>query len=41
MLLVRNLASHNAVPEDVLVGVDGLTEILDEVLSEIAKGKRL
>lgn len=41
LLLVRNLATQNRMPEEVLVGVDGLTEILDEVLSEIARGKRL
>lgn len=41
LLLVRNLSTQSSAPEEVVVGVDGVTEILDEVFSEIAKGKRL
>ena len=41
LLLVRNLTTLNIATEDVLDGVNEVAEILDEVLSEISRGKRL
>ena len=40
LLLVRNLATQNA-PAEIVACVTDVSEILDEVLAEIAQGKQL
>jgi predicted TIM-barrel fold metal-dependent hydrolase len=41
LLLVKNLAAKKSVPSEIKQSVDDVWEILDEVLAEIAAGKRL
>jgi len=41
LLLVRNLPMRNGVPGEIVMSVNEVAENLDEVFSEIAKGKRL
>jgi hypothetical protein len=41
LLLVKNLAAKKGVPPDVKASVEEVWEILNEVLAEVAAGKRI